>query len=126
MLRVVNVAGMNKPAQRAGVCYVGRRFAGWPQALQHNPYRTVTAFVVLLEQLDAKGLLDAYLDDLWERCERGAKPLGCWCINATHGDGQPVVCHAQVLAARLAERCPSSPEATDGLADAPATGAGDV
>lgn len=50
-----------------------------------------------------------YLADLWEACEHGAKPLGCWCIDATHGDSQPVVCHAQILAEMLHNRFGEQP-----------------
>lgn len=131
MIRVVDVRRLRTPEQRAGVYYCGRRFAGWPGSPHCNPFKAsqgvdpLLAFRVWLDKLPDQ-IYRTYLADLWAGCEQGRKPLGCWCIDATHGDGQPVVCHAQVLAARLAERYLLSPEATDGLASAPATGAGDV
>ena len=119
MIRVVNVTAANlrklglTPAE---VCYVGRagRFHGWPASKWGNPYKPrrrngVTADSAVAERLRmfrkyAKAQPESWLADLWEACRHGAKPLGCWCVEATHGDGQPVVCHAQILAEMLAER----------------------
>lgn len=128
-IRIVNVRGMKTPEQRAGICYVGRAFAGWPATEWGNPYsphqvirlidtETVNGAVGLIDAAREK-CLSMYrewflsrkltdpsksLETLWEACEHGAKPLGCWCTTATHGDGSPVVCHAQVLAEMLHER----------------------
>lgn len=124
-VRVVNVRGLNAPEQRAGVCYVGRAFAGWPVHPLHNPFRPnvrtfdtdtkkecaderARAVAACIEEyrywLFDNPTLEDELRRLWEACERGAKPLGCWCVNAEVGDGQPCVCHAQVLAAELHKR----------------------
>lgn len=109
-VRVVNVKGINKPEQRSGVVYVGRKFAGWPEHELHNPFKPREGEPVgeCLRRYRAKLLsrltLGEDLSALWEECGRGAKPLGCWCTNATAGDGAAVVCHAQVLAELLHER----------------------
>lgn len=121
-VRVVNVRGLRTSEQRAGVCYVGRQFAGWPGHPLGNPFRpryqpwlakdSAGQRQAIESCLDhyvrwltsSRVALEADLADLWEQCERGAKPLGCWCVNAEHGDGQPVVCHAQILAAELHRR----------------------
>lgn len=126
-IRVVNVAAANlrklglTPAE---VCYVGRagRFHGWPASKWANPYRPRHRKVTDREQVSirppesaiaeclrmfrvhAKKQPESWLAELWEACWHGAKPLGCWCVDSTHGDGQPVVCHAQILAELLAER----------------------
>lgn len=120
MIRVVNVRGLRGDA-RKGVCYVGRAWAGWPETKWGNPFRVgdtspnnykvkldrehaLQLFRAYCFRLAASTNLDAWLAELWEACEHGTKPLGCWCVNATHGDGTSVVCHAQVLAELLAER----------------------
>lgn len=110
-VRVVNVKGMNKPEQRAGVCYVGRRFAGWPGHRLCNPLRpnkglTLDDCLEGYRRHLATGIrdLEGALRDLWNECEQGNKALGCWCTAATAGDGSPVVCHAQILAEMLNER----------------------
>lgn len=110
-IRVVKVNLLRTPEQRETVCYVGRAFAGWPASPWGNPYKPAKPGE-LSNALDSfslhaikRGYEDpSYLASLWEACEHGAKPLGCWCINAIHGDGQPVVCHAQILAQMLHER----------------------
>lgn len=119
MIRVVNVTAANLRKlglTPADVCYVGRagRFHQWPASKWANPYRPrrrngVTADSAIAECLRvfrkyAESHAEWWLAELWEACQHGAKPLGCWCIDATHGDGQPVVCHAQILAEILAER----------------------
>lgn len=109
MIRVVCVKGFNRPDQRAEVCYVGRPFAGWKGHPLANPYRPdPIGRAVCLERyrnwLLARPRLEMDLATLWQETHYGTRPLGCWCVNATHGDGQPVVCHAQILAAMLAER----------------------
>lgn len=111
MIRVVNVTASNlrklgiAPEQ---VCYVGRAVADWPLSPWGNPFksrssrgnidRTLARYRIWLNH--RPHLLDA----LWEACEHGAKPLGCWCVDAEHGDGQAVVCHAQILAEELHKR----------------------
>lgn len=109
MIRVVNVKGLNKPDQRAGVVYCGRPFAGWKGHQLGNPFRPRAGFDAV--QAYRQWLLgrpvqevERALADLWEETGHGAKPLGCWCVDATAGDGSPVVCHAQVLAELLRER----------------------
>lgn len=125
MIRVVDVRHLRTPEERAGVCYVGRAFAGWPGHPLSNPFRpinpgrrdhyedrgevdpaVVNCLAKYLGWLLGKGQSKLWfaLASLWEECERGKKPLGCWCVDATHGDGQPVVCHAQILAELLAEQ----------------------
>lgn len=111
-VRVVNVKGLRTREGRAAVTYVGRAFAGWKGHALGNPFRRATmAHRHLLDALDryrawllARPTLDADLAALWEQCDRGAKPLGCWCTDAAAGDGSEVVCHAQVLAELLRER----------------------
>lgn len=108
-IRVVKVNNLRTPEQRAGVCYIGRAFAGWPASPWGNPFKPrPSGFTVerCLERFrDFAGTAPPeYLADLWEVCEHGAKPLGCWCVDATHGDGKPIVCHGQILAAMLHER----------------------
>jgi hypothetical protein len=116
-VRVVNVSGMNKPETRAGVCYVGRPFAGWKGHALANPFKFVRgdnertnaaslAFCLhsYREWLAARQTLAADLARLWEECEHGGLPLGCWCVNAETGDGQPIRCHAQILAEMLQAR----------------------
>lgn len=122
MIRIVKVNGLKGDA-RAGVCYVGRAFAGWPASLWGNPFKPKSpgsgAHCVNLERVNRDRAVEdclskfrahaethgpEYLASLWEACEHGTKPLGCWCIDATHGDGQPIVCHAQVLAEMLNAR----------------------
>ncbi|WP_439624108.1 DUF4326 domain-containing protein [Gemmata sp.] len=110
MIRVVNVKGMNKPADRAGVVYCGRPFAGWKGHALGNPFRPKpgdpigTCLERYRKWLLARPTLDADLAALWEETGRGAKPLGCWCVSAAAGDGSEVVCHAQILAEMLRER----------------------
>lgn len=117
MIRVVNVKGL-RGDDRKGVCYVGRAFAGWPASPWGNPYRTRSkAWWNVRACLDdygthARKQPSEWLASLWEACDKGAKPLGCWCVDAVHGDGQPIVCHAQILAAMLAERFGTKEEPT--------------
>lgn len=61
-----------------------------------------------VESMAEAHALGGYLADLWGACGQGAKPLGCWCCNATAGDGSEVRCHAQVLAELLLERFASA------------------
>ena len=118
-VRVVNVRGMRTDRERAGVVYVGRRWAGvtrgganserrpvvWLAHPLANPYRLAvdageTGRVACIEKyrewLLTRPTLDADLLALWLQTEKGRLPLGCWC--------HPLPCHADVLAAMLAER----------------------
>lgn len=107
-IRIVNVRGVNDPAERARIVYVGRRFAGWPGHILANPFKpgleTVPACLDRYRAWLANTPLEAELEALWHQTEHGAKPLGCWCITATAGDGQAIICHAQILAEMLASR----------------------
>jgi hypothetical protein len=120
MIRVVNVKGL-RGYDRNGICYVGRAFAGWPASPWGNPFRPrrsgsdgfgsawsdpgddVQDCLTRFREYASKQPLE-WLSLLWEACEHGVKPLGCWCCSAAHGDGQDVVCHAQILANMLHER----------------------
>lgn len=115
-IRVVKVQKLKTPEERATVTYVGRRFAGWDGSRWGNPFLPSRelphkeAVQACLEQYRKKifgqnwAILVADMDALWAACEHGEKPLGCWCIDAETGDGQLVVCHAQVLADILFQR----------------------
>lgn len=106
MIRVVKVHKL-RGADRDSVCYCGRAFAGWPMSKWHNPYKVRTGELQIILDVFKNWMIgqpESYLSELWEACEYGSKPLGCWCIDAVHGDGQEVVCHAQLLAAELAKR----------------------
>lgn len=109
-VRVVNVKGLNKPEQRKGIVYVGRKFAGWPEHELHNPFKPAagepigTCLGKYRASLLARLTLEDDLAALWAETERGKRPLGCWCCTAVAGDGSEVVCHAQILAEMLAER----------------------
>lgn len=107
-IRVVKVNKLRTPEQRASVCYVGREFAGWPGSLWGNPYKPSGKYTLetCLEAFSrlASNFADDVFVNLWKACDHGDKPLGCWCTDATVGDGQPVVCHAQILAQMLHDR----------------------
>lgn len=114
-IRVVNVTASN--LRRLGlapdqVCYVGRggRFHKWPASRWANPFRgskdghgwQVDAMAAF--QRYAMGQTPDWWLDLWKACERGAKPLGCWCAD-WDGETQPApACHAVTLAAELHKR----------------------
>ena len=117
MIRVVNVRGLRRD-DRKDVCYVGRASVGWPKNPWGNPFRVgdlspnnfnvkldrehaLQLFRDFCESKEEGGTLHPWLSELWEACGHGGKPLGCWCVNATHGDGSPIVCHAQILAELL-------------------------
>lgn len=121
MIRITNVRGLRTPEQRATVVYVGRACAGWPGHPLANPFKigerspgnhrvtlgrdgVIAYYRQFLESLDEGGRLGPALAALWEATGHGAKPLGCWCCEATAGDGSPVVCHAQTLAELLRVR----------------------
>lgn len=112
MIRVVKVNKLYG-ADREGVVYVGRAWLGWPASPWGNPFKpgrdgTIEECLeqygvwLLMQQRDEG--FDDKLTALWEATGHGEKPLGCWCTNATAGDGSFVVCHAQILAELLRER----------------------
>lgn len=105
-IRVVSVRGMNTPAQRSSVVYVGRAFAGWPASPFQNPYRprsgvdAVAAYrhhLAAMEEGDPR-FFGEMLAKLWEATNHGEKPLGCWCGEWKIGDGGEEFCHAIVVA----------------------------
>ncbi len=106
IVRVVNVKHSRTAAERARVCYCGRQFAGWPSSSwgNHSYLSCPGEFRNhLLHDLRA-GELDRMLLALWLACDRGAKPLGCWCLD---WDGQTYPmprCHAAVWAELLNRR----------------------
>lgn len=121
VIRVVDVTASNMRKlglTAADVRYVGRagRFHKWLASRWGNPFRVGdrspgnhriamdVEHVLQVFREYANEQPDEWWSELWEACDHGAKPLGCWCIDATHDDGQPVVCHAQVLAAELHKR----------------------
>jgi hypothetical protein len=113
MIRVVNVAKLRTKAARATVVYCGRAFAGWPRSRWCNPHskhKCADPLAAFQAHLDAMppAELDRYLAELWEACERGKKPLGCWCCDCVVGDGSPEVCHCQLLGQKLLERFASA------------------
>lgn len=103
MITVVNVKTLLTPEQRSTVCYCGRTFAGWPASPLGNPFKgpgAVNKFAGwLLFHPRRKELLAA----VWEKCGRGAKPLGCWCVSGpwVAKRGEELYCHAQVVAVQL-------------------------
>jgi hypothetical protein len=106
MIRVVNVKGMNKPEERSRVAYVGRAFAGWPRTPwgNHQHHACPDGFRTHLLSLPPADL-DALLAALWEACEHGAKPLGCWCVTAEiDGTAPTPACHAAVWGELLLEK----------------------
>lgn len=97
---VCDVRGLRGEARKA-VCYVGRSFAGWPYTEWGNHgFRPCPgqfrAHLLSLPRAELNGLLVR----LWEACEHGAKPLGCWCGVWKPGD-PPLACHAYVWAELL-------------------------
>ncbi len=115
-MRVINVRGL-KGAGRRGVVYCGRPFAGWVGHALANPFKpkpygnggaSQTQMDLHAEReraeciakyrayLLARPTLEADLAALWEECQHGALPLGCWCA--------PDSCHCDVLAELLTER----------------------
>lgn len=101
-IRVVNVKGLKGDA-RSAVCYVGRAFAGWNGTPWGNPFRPKplgpgAAGNDDSEESRVRRCLDefrrhaarqpeSWLADLWEACDHGRKPLGCWCLASVYGDG---------------------------------------
>jgi hypothetical protein len=109
-VRIVNVKGINKPDDRARVVYVGRKFAGWPEHELHNPFKprpgepVGTCLAKYKAAVLARLTLEEDLAALWAETGQGRRPIGCWCVDATAGDGSEVVCHGQILAEMLRER----------------------
>ena len=122
-IRVVNVTASN--LRKLGlvteqVVYVGRggRFHKWPHHPLANPFKPgdiryrdlphdAAVSCCLMDYrawLLSRPNVEQLLADVWEACEHGAKPLGCFCVNAEYGDGQPVICEAQILAEELHKR----------------------
>lgn len=101
IVTVKNVRGLNSKAQREGIAYVGRGFAGWTSTEWGNHFRHVCPheFREHLESLDPAQLA-AMLVRLWDYCHHGAKPLGCWCLD-WDGTGETPACHAAVWAEKL-------------------------
>ncbi len=121
VIRVANVRNLRTREGGRCVVYCGRRCNGWAQSEWHNPFRVgdvspnnhrvtidrehaLELFRAYLDSMEEAHTLGGYLARLWEACERGTKPLGCWCCDVSIGDGSPVVCHAQILGALLVER----------------------
>ena len=115
MIRIVNVRKLRTPVEMQSCVYVGRPCGMWRGTIWGNPYkvggygnwsvqRCLDAYRHYLTVMTPPEKLDAMLKVLWEACDQGALPLGCWCTEATHGDGSPIVCHAQILAALLVDR----------------------
>lgn len=109
MIRVVKVNSL-RGEERLGVVYVGRAFAGWPAHPLGNPFKPIKgelpgiALGLYRNWIEGRSQRDRLLAELWEQTQQGALPLGCWCVEATAGDGSPIVCHAQILAEMLVER----------------------
>lgn len=103
MITVVNVKGLRTPDQRAAVCYVGRAFAGWSASALGNPFKGPHAVANFVRWLDLRPNRNELLAAVWEACDRGAKPLGCWCVPAPWPVNRvdAPICHAQVIAVRL-------------------------
>lgn len=53
--------------------------------------------------LEVRPDLEEHLAELWEACEHGAKPLGCYCVE-WDGTGDTPACHAAVYAEMLNQR----------------------
>lgn len=81
---VVNVRGLNKPEQRAGIVYVGRAFAGWPGHPLANPFKPtlggsrIKPLNKYVDWLASLPDLEAKLLTLWHETRHGERPLGCW------------------------------------------------
>lgn len=114
MIRVVDVRGLRTPEQRAGVVYVGRAFAGWPESGFGNPFKpqpwfdAVAAYRSELASREQRNPEEfaAWLFALWALTYEGEKPLGCWCgtWHPEFSPAEPEFCHAIVLAKLLNER----------------------
>lgn len=105
---VVRVNGLRTPLARAGVVYVGRAFASWPESPWHNPYRPSSGGVSAClgrfrEYMLAKPA--EWWADLWAATDHGRLPLGCWCYEGPAASGVGV-CHAAALACELNHRYP--------------------
>jgi hypothetical protein len=117
MIRIVNVRGLRTEEQREGIVYVGRAFGGWSGDKLGNPFRPVKddsgnvtpeAVYACMERyrewLLKRSTLEQDPRELWEHTKQGTRPLGCWCVESVSGSGDPIVCHAQILAQELHKR----------------------
>jgi len=107
-IRIMNVRGIRDADERAKICYVGRRAGGWPSTPWGNPFKpgrdgTIEECLAAYRSR-CQSQPEDWWSDLWKVCQQGAKPLGCWCVDAEQGDGKPIICHAQILAAELHQR----------------------
>ena len=98
-MTVVKVNGLRTPEQRAGVCYVGRAFAGWRNTIWGN-YGRLACPDEFRDDFVGVHRYHETLYALWLACDKGAKPLGCWCLD-WDGTGPTPACHAAVLAEQL-------------------------
>lgn len=100
-VRVINVKRKGGAALPRCV-YVGRQCRGWRAHPLANPFKVQDyaerwqCLHAYRKWLLARPTLEADLAELWEACEHGALPLGCWC--------SPLSCHGDVLAHELAKR----------------------
>jgi len=101
MVSVRKVNTLRGDARRE-VCYVGRAFAGWPQSPWGNVQR-LGCSEPFRAQLLARPDLAEHLAALWEACEHGRLPLGCWRLD-WHGIGECPPCNAAVYAELLNQR----------------------
>jgi hypothetical protein len=103
MITVVNVKGVNRAADRATICYVGRAFAGWPASPLGNPFKGPDAVAQYARWLTHHPDRLALLTVVWETCNHGSKPLGCWCMPRPWAVDRTCLptCHAQVVAVQL-------------------------
>lgn len=103
VITVVNVKGLNTPDKRAAVTYVGRAFAGWPASPLANRFKGPHAVGNFARWLTLRPDRVELLAATWEACDRGAKPLGCWCVSAPWVVNRVDVptCHGQVIAVQM-------------------------
>lgn len=134
VIRIVNVKGI-PAADRPGICYVGRKCAGWPFTRYGNPFRVKRQDSVLpgSRHLRTNSVAEAVekfrawftgrpdfeelLAYLWEACDNGAKPLGCWCCNWDGLSNPAPHCHAVVLSQLLQQRYLSGAQSNDDASD---------
>jgi hypothetical protein len=100
-VKLVTVRKVNRlrGAARTEVLYCGRAFAGWPSSPYGNHLRLDCPDMFrayTLARVDSA----AHLAQLWEDCQHGALPLGCWCCD-WDGTGPTPACHAAVYAEML-------------------------
>lgn len=109
-IRVVNVKGFASDEKRGGVAYVGPACFGWLRHPLCNPaalsayYSRDQCLAAYREHIAKMPDLEKRLAELWEECQHGARPLGCWCVDDPGPGTSAPVCHAQILAELLRER----------------------